>query len=144
MVWNNVMYKIGELANKLSVSTDTLRYYEKHKLLMATSRADNGYRLYNEESLRVMQFIIRAKDVGFSLNEINELLSIKVDKASHSCAEVKSFTQHKLEQVEVKIAELERFKSSLKLLVDACCGGEEEATHCSILQALENVDATVN
>lgn len=141
-MWVKLMYKIGELASKLSVSTDTLRYYEKHKLLMATSRADNGYRLYNDESLRVMQFIIRAKDVGFSLNEINELLSIKVDKASHSCAEVKSFTQHKLEQVEMKIAELECFKRSLKLLVDACCGGEEVATHCSILQALENVDAT--
>lgn len=135
------MYRIGELADKLSVSTDTLRYYEKHKLLAATSRADNGYRLYNEEALRVMQFIIRAKGVGFSLNEINGLLSIKIDKASHSCADVKSFTEQKLTQVNDKIAELQCFKGSLELLVAACCGGEEEATHCSILSALENVDA---
>ncbi len=58
------MYKIGELAQRLSVSTDTLRYYEKHKLIAATSRGENGYRLYNNEVLRVMQFIIRAKAVG--------------------------------------------------------------------------------
>lgn len=135
------MYKIGELAQQLSVSTDTLRYYEKHKLLTATSRGENGYRLYDQEALKVMQFIIRAKSVGFSLNEISELLSIKVDKASHSCAEVKNFTEQKLVQVTKKIDELLLFKSSLQLLVDACCGGDEQATHCSILSALENVDA---
>ncbi|ALO35595.1 heavy metal-responsive transcriptional regulator [Colwellia sp. MT41] len=138
------MYRIGELAQKLSVSTDTLRYYEKHKLLAATSRADNGYRLYNEGALRIMQFIIRAKAVGFSLKEISGLLSIKIDKASHSCAEVKSFTEQKLSQVNNKIAELACFKGSLELLVAACCGGEEEATHCSILSALENVDAIIS
>ena len=137
------MYKIGELAEKLSVSTDTLRYYEKHKLLTTTHRGDNGYRYYNDDDLRVMHFIIRAKAVGFSLNEIKELLSIQVDKAHHSCGEVKSFTQQKLTQVEQKIAELVCFKNSLQLLVDACCGGEEQATHCSILSALENVDGTV-
>jgi len=136
------MYKIGELAKMLSVSTDTLRYYEKHNLISATTRSANGYRLYNDEVLQIMQFIIRAKGVGFSLNEINELLSIKVDKASHSCAEVKSFTEDKLHQVNQKIAELSCFKDSLQLLVNACCGGDEEATNCSILSALENVDAT--
>lgn len=135
------MYKIGELAKILSVSTDTLRYYEKHNLISATSRGSNGYRFYNHDVLQVMQFIIRAKSVGFSLNEIKELLSIKVDKASHSCAEVKSFTEGKLQQINQKIAELSCFKDSLQLLVNACCGGEEQATHCSILSALENVDA---
>jgi len=136
------MYKIGELANKLSVSTDTLRYYEKHHLLLATSRAKNGYRYYDDESLRVMHFILRAKHVGFSLNEIKELLSIKIDKSRHSCGEVKAFTEQKLQQVEEKIAELSRFKASLTTLVDACCGGDEQATNCSILSALENADAT--
>ena len=135
------MYKIGELAQKLSVSTDTLRYYEKHNLLSAANRGSNGYRVYNDEDLRVMHFIIRAKAVGFSLNEIKELLSIKVDKASHSCGDVKAFTEQKLTQVEKKIAELVCFKDSLQLLANACCGGDEEATNCSILSALENVDA---
>jgi len=132
------MYKIGELAKLLSISTDTLRYYEKHHLITATSRSENGYRLYNDESLKVMQFILRAKHVGFTLSEISGLLSIKIDKSSHSCGDVKAFTEQKLAQVENKIAELLCFKQSLKTLVDACCGGEEQATHCSILSALED------
>ncbi len=135
------MYKIGKLAKILSVSTDTLRYYEKHNLLSATNRTQNGYRLYNDADLRIMHFIVRAKSVGFSLNEIKELLSLKVDKDSHSCGEVKMFTEQKLIQVEKKITELVRFKDSLQLLVNACCGGDEQATNCSILSALENVDA---
>ncbi|SFB82856.1 Zn(2+)-responsive transcriptional regulator [Pseudoalteromonas denitrificans] len=136
------MYRIGELAKLLSVSTDTLRYYEKHGLLMPSGRSHSGYRLYNEACLQCMQFIVSAKSVGFSLNEIKELLSIKVDKNSHSCGEVKSFTLQKKQQVEVKIAELTRFKDSLQLLSDACCGGDEVAVHCSILSALENIDDT--
>ena len=135
------MYNIGDLAGNLSVSTDTLRYYEKHQLITPITRSAAGYRLYNDDALRGMHFIIRAKSVGFSLNEIKELLSIKVDKQHHSCGDVKTFTEQKLQQVEAKIAELSRFKDSLSLLADACCGGEENASNCSILSALENVDA---
>jgi len=139
-----VMYKIGEFSKVLSVSTDTLRYYEKNGLLTPSGRSDSGYRLYNENDLRCMQFIIRAKSIGFSLNEIKELLSINIDKQDHSCGEVKSLTEQKLVQVEAKILELTRFKDSLRLLSDACCGGEEAAVHCSILSALENVDDSFN
>ena len=134
------MYKIGELANKLSVSTDTLRYYEKHDLLAPCSRSDTGYRLYNESNLRSLKFIISAKRCGFTLKDIQELLSIQVDKDSHSCHDVKSFTEHKLQQVEEKISELVVIQSSLQKLVQACCGGTESATHCSILSTLEDDD----
>jgi MerR family Zn(II)-responsive transcriptional regulator of zntA len=135
------LYRIGQLANKLSISTDTLRYYEKHDLITPLARSDSGYRLYNNNTLRTMNFIIRAKSIGFSLKEIKELLSIQVDKSHHSCADVKTFTKQKLQQVEIKMAELARFKTSLTVLIDACCGGDENAEHCSILSALENVDA---
>ncbi|WP_076417640.1 Zn(2+)-responsive transcriptional regulator [Colwellia sp. UCD-KL20] len=134
------MYQIGELAKKLSVTTDTLRYYEKHGLLSPCSRSDTGYRLYNDGNLRSLQFIISAKKCGFTLNDIQELLSIQVDKNSHSCHEVKSFTEHKLQQVEDKISELVAIQSSLKKLVEACCGGNESAAHCSILSTLEDDD----
>jgi len=134
------MYKIGELASKLSVSTDTLRYYEKHNLLVPCSRSESGYRLYNDNNLRSLQFIISAKKCGFTLKDIQELLSIQVDKDSHSCHDVKSFTEHKLQLVEEKISELMVIESSLKKLVQACCGGEESATHCSILSTLEDND----
>lgn len=139
-----IMYKIGELSKVLSVSTDTLRYYEKNGLLTPSGRSESGYRLYNDNDLRCMQFIVRAKSIGFSLNEIKELLSINLEKQDHSCGEVKSLTDLKLAQVETKIMELTRFKDSLRLLSDACCGGEEAAIHCSILSALENVDDSFN
>lgn len=132
------MYQIGELAKRLSVSTDTLRYYEKHGLLMPCDRSSTGYRLYNDSNLRSLQFIISAKKCGFTLKDIQELLSIQVDKNSHSCHDVKTFTEDKLQQVEDKISELITIQSSLKKLVQACCGGEESAEHCSILSTLES------
>lgn len=134
------MYQIGELAKELSVTTDTLRYYEKHGLLKPCSRTNTGYRLYNDDNLRSLRFIISAKKCGFTLKDIQELLSIQVDKDSHSCYDVKSFTEHKLLQVEEKISELIAIQSSLKKLVQACCGGAESATHCSILSTLEDDD----
>jgi MerR family Zn(II)-responsive transcriptional regulator of zntA len=136
------MYQIGELANKLSVSTDTLRYYEKHGLLKPSDRSATGYRLYNEDNLRSLTFIIRAKKCGFTLKDIKDLLSIKIDKSSHSCHDVKSFTEQKLYQVEDKIRELTAIKSSLQKLVQACCGGNESAAHCSILATLEDDHVT--
>lgn len=132
------MYQIGELAKKLSVSTDTLRYYEKHGLLNPCARSATGYRLYNNNNLRSVKFIISAKKCGFTLKDIQELLSIQVDKNSHSCHDVKSFTEHKLHQVEDKISELMTIQASLKTLVQACCGGNESAVNCSILSILES------
>ncbi len=136
------MYQIGELANKLSVSTDTLRYYEKHGLLEPCSRTATGYRLYNSDNLRSLRFILSAKKCGFTLSDIKDLLSIKIDKTNHSCHDVKSFTEQKLHQVEEKIKELNVIQSSLQQLVQACCGGNESATHCSILTTLEDDNVT--
>ena len=75
--------KIGEFANQLGVSTDTLRYYEKHNLLTPSSRTEAGYRDYDKAALKQMKFILRAKNVGFSLLEIRELLQIKFKKHQH-------------------------------------------------------------
>jgi len=136
------MYQIGELAKKLAVSTDTLRYYEKHKLLVPCSRSEKGYRLYNDNNLRSLTFIISAKKCGFTLKDIQELLSIQVDKSSHSCQEVKGFTEHKLHQVEEKINELSAIKLSLEKLVETCCGGNESAAYCTILSTLEGDNGT--
>ncbi len=136
------MYQIGELAKKLSVSTDTLRYYEKHGLLAPYDRSDTGYRLYNEENLRSLAFILSAKKCGFTLSDIKGLLSINIDKTNHSCQDVKSFTEQKLYQVEDKIRELTVIQLSLQKLVQACCGGSESAAHCSILSTLEDNHVT--
>ena len=76
--------KIGEFSRQLGVSTDTLRYYEKHGLLTPSSRSAVGYRFYSEDDYKQMAFILRAKNVGFSLAEIKELLQIKFHKDQHS------------------------------------------------------------
>ncbi|CAM4096809.1 Zn(2+)-responsive transcriptional regulator [Pseudoalteromonas byunsanensis] len=136
--------KIGELAKLLGVSTDTLRYYEQNNLLSPSARSDSGYRLYDQTQLKQMQFILRAKEVGFSLKETSELLQIKVDKNQHSCEEVKGITLQKLELVRSRIAELQCFEKSLSKLAHRCCGGQESADFCSILTALEDVDGTHN
>ena len=138
------MYRIGELAALCDIKTDTLRFYEKHGLLAPSSRSDAGYRLYNNDDSARLRFILRAKAVGFTLNEIAELLSIELDKSNWACADVKGLVDDKLEQVEAKIAELMQFSNSLKSLSDACCGGPESAEHCSILEALESTDKQLN
>ncbi|MCK6265300.1 Zn(2+)-responsive transcriptional regulator [Vibrio sp. ZSDE26] len=132
------MFQIGELAKKCQVSTDTLRFYEKNKLIEPAGRSDSGYRLYNEANQRQVSFIIKAKELGLSLDEIKELLEIKLEPTEHSCAEVKSITSAKLELIDDKINELTRIRSALKKINDACCGhADDKATHCSILASIE-------
>ncbi len=135
--------KIGELAKSLNVTADTLRYYEKHGLLAAAQRSPAGYREYGEEHVRQLRFVLRAKSVGFSLNEIQDLLKIQIEKQQYSCEEVKQLTLQKREQVRRRIAELECFYRSLSQLADQCCGGQKAAEHCSILTALEDTDGLI-
>jgi MerR family Zn(II)-responsive transcriptional regulator of zntA len=132
------MYRIGELARICDINSDTLRFYEQNALLTPSSRSESGYRLYTEKDKDTLQFILRAKGVGFTLADIRELLSIEVNKADNACADVKVLVDTKRYDVEKKIAELIRFQTSLKRLSDACCGGAESAEHCTILEALES------
>ncbi|GLP95897.1 Zn(2+)-responsive transcriptional regulator [Paraferrimonas sedimenticola] len=130
--------RIGEVAKRFEVKADTLRFYEKNGLVKASARSESGYRLYNDADLSRLSFILRAKAVGFSLTEIQELLSIELDKANWACADVKGMVDNKLVEIEAKLAELNRFRQSLQSLSRACCGGPDSAEHCSILEALES------
>ncbi|MBT7677373.1 MAG: MerR family DNA-binding protein, partial [Gammaproteobacteria bacterium] len=78
-----------------------------------------------------------ARNIGFSLDDISQLLSIRVDKTSHSCQEVTDITRHKLDEVNEKIKELQSMQQTLNILLDSCCGGPELATQCSIMEALD-------
>ncbi|MGL4474499.1 MAG: Zn(2+)-responsive transcriptional regulator [Shewanella sp.] len=137
------MYKIGELASECQIKTDTLRFYEKHGLLTPSARSDSGYRFYTDKDAERLKFILRAKAVGFTLSEINELLSIELDKANWQCVDVKALVDSKLTQVVAKIAELQKFRDSLKRLSDSCCGGPESAECSSILEALESATGEI-
>lgn len=131
------MYLIGQLAKRCAVSSDTLRFYEKNGLLVPSGRSEKGYRLYSEDDLSRIRFILRAKAIGLSLDEIRELLDIRLEACQHSCAEVKAITQAKLDEVDKKMAELRRIRTALKKINDACCGHvDDDASHCSILEAL--------
>ncbi|MCG7586280.1 Zn(2+)-responsive transcriptional regulator [Photobacterium sp. OFAV2-7] len=135
------MYLIGQLAKLCDVSSDTLRFYEKNGLLEPAGRSESGYRLYNEADLSRVKFIMRSKAIGLSLDEIRELLDIRLEACQHSCAEVKAITQAKLAEVDKKMAELRRIRLALKKINDACCGHvDDNASHCSILEALEDHD----
>jgi MerR family Zn(II)-responsive transcriptional regulator of zntA len=130
--------KIGQLAKKVGVDIQNLRYYESQGLLNKPSRLANGYRDYPEATISRLEFIKKAKIVGFTLKEIKELLAIQVTKDQHTCQDVKTFTQIKLEEISHKIEELTTIQTALMKIHASCCGGDETATHCSILQALEN------
>ena len=132
------MYRIGELASRCQVTADTIRFYEKQGLLSPATRNDSGYRLYSEQDEAKVQFIRRAKKVGFTLQEVSELLSIRVDPKHFTCGEVKNIAEDKIVELEQRINELKQFQKSLKSLSNNCCGGEELATGCSILDALED------
>ena len=129
------MYRIGELAKACGVKADTLRFYEKNGLISPGIRNESGYRLYGEQDKRRLEFIIRAKSVGFSLADIGELLALDTNKAKVTCQEVKAVADTKLEQVEQKLLELTRFRENLKALSDICCGGPRSAEHCAILES---------
>jgi len=130
------MIKIGKLATQAKVSRDTLRFYEKHGLIKPSNRSDAGYRLYSDSDIHRISFILSAKEVGFTLNEIHQLLELEVTKDQKSCEEVKQFVDAKITIVNQRLAEIKRIKKSLQTLSNACCGGDEPATHCTILEAL--------
>ncbi|PIE36718.1 MAG: Zn(2+)-responsive transcriptional regulator [Gammaproteobacteria bacterium] len=132
--------KIGELAALAEVSRDTLRFYEKNGLLKPSARSESGYRLYSHGDVQRIGFILSAKAVGFTLGEIRELLALEVTRDEKSCQDVKGFVDDKLNTVDQRIEELQRIRQSLQALSTACCGGDEPATHCTILEALRDFD----
>jgi len=130
------LLKIGELAKRSHVSVETLRFYEAQGLLSPKTRSDSGYRYYSEQDQQRLQFILHAKKVGFALQEIKRLLSLKTDSSHHTCEEVKNYTGVKIREVEAKIHDLQTMKQALDSLHQACCGGKESADHCTILNSL--------
>jgi Zn(II)-responsive transcriptional regulator len=126
---------IGWLAREAGVRVDTIRYYERRGLIPLPSRRDSGYREYTDEDLARVRFIRRAKDLGFSLAEIAELLNLKVDKRK-TCADVKREAERKRAQIDRRIVELRRMRDALKSLA-AACRGEGPTSECPIL---DNVD----
>ncbi|HFK5777894.1 TPA: Zn(2+)-responsive transcriptional regulator [Enterobacter ludwigii] len=131
------MYRIGELARLANVTPDTIRYYEKQQMIDYEVRTEGGFRLYTDHDLQRLRFIRYARQLGFTLDSIRELLSIRIDPEHHTCQESKSIVQARLDEVEARIQELQTMQRSLQRLNDACCGTAHSSIYCSILEALE-------
>lgn len=126
----------SELAKKCGVNIEALRYYEGRGLIDPPPRSDVGYRQYSEEDAAKIRFILNAKKLGFTLNEIMELLKLRVHK-NESCDSVLKKAQMKLNEVEKKIQGLKSMKKVLKQMIKKC----EEATptnDCPILSSFES------
>lgn len=131
------MYRIGQLAKLADVTPDTIRFYEKKQMMDHEVRTEGGFRLYSDIDLQRLRFIRYGRQLGFTLDAIRELLSIRVDPEHHTCQESKTIVQARLSEVEAMIAELQHMQRSLKRLNDACCGTSHSSVYCSILEALE-------
>lgn len=125
---------IGQVARRTGVGVETVRFYERQGLLEEPARKDSGYRQYEGGVVARLHFIRRAKELGFSLKEIKELLALRVDPTT-TCAEVKSRAEAKLADVEAKIQALRRMQKVLQKLTTAC-SGRGPTSECPILDAL--------
>ena len=126
----------GRLAKRVGCHSETIRYYEKVGLLPEPERAENGYRIYSEFHVQRLEFILRAKDLGFSGEVIGNLLRIASEGPEHTRAEVKSLAQRHLVEIEQKIAGLKELKASLLELSEHCDGADESAEDCPIILAM--------
>ena len=131
------MLRIGELATKTGLTAHAIRFYEKSGLLNASQRSESGYRYYADTDVRQAEFVKTARKIGFSVDDVSTLLSIRVDKSNHTCQDVTEITQRKFNDVNEKISELLLMQQTLKILLNSCCGEPESATHCSIMEALD-------
>ncbi|SRR6266545_5494082 len=126
---------IGGVAERARVHIDTLRYYERRGLVAIPPRSMANYRLYPEDAVRRVRFIKRVQELGFTLKEIKELLSVRAAPEA-GCAEVRAHAEVKIKDIDEKIASLTAMKSVLAKLV-AECAGEGPLTDCPILESLE-------
>jgi len=127
---------IGELAKKTRVSIDSIRYYEREKLIEPVFIRDSGYREFNKNSIETICFIIRAKDLGFSLQEIRSLLKLK-NNPDTKCSEVKVLAEKKLADVTAKISLLKAMKKDLNRLLNECTDAAASLNSCPIVGSLD-------
>src|SRR6516162_877947 len=126
---------IGEVAKQAQVGIETLRYYERTGLVASPPRSESNYRLYPQETVRRVQFIKRAQELGFSLKEIMELLALRATPET-PCADIQSLALEKISTIEEKIQTLTAMKYTLAKLVEEC-SRQGEITDCPILAALD-------
>ena len=130
-------FTVGALADKAGINLETVRYYEKIGLLPKPKRKESRYRIYDENDFARLKFIIRAKELGFTLNEIKELLDLRIESKA-TCGDIKKIAGHKIEDIEQKIKDLQNIKKVLTKLIHQCVNEEISSDECPILEAIEH------
>lgn len=131
---------IGAVAERAGVGIDTIRYYEREGLMPEPKRRASGYRVYDDAAVQRLRFIRRAKDLGFTLEEIGELLALSADR-DRGVEGVRQRAEARLQAVEQRLSELRRVQRGLRQLIDAC-PGHGDLAGCPILRALSGDEET--
>lgn len=126
---------ISKVAKRAGINLQTVRYYERQGLLAPVSRTKAGYRIFSSDAVRRIRFIKRAQELGFSLKEIKELLSLRIDTHTTQ-ADIRDRTQAKIADVEQKIRNLQAIHANLLRVAEDCsgCGALKD---CPILESLD-------
>ncbi|NOR64510.1 MAG: MerR family transcriptional regulator [Candidatus Scalindua sp.] len=128
--------RIGKVAKQVGITVEAIRFYEKKGLIEPPTRNESGYRDYPEYVVQLVSFIKRAKELGFSLKEIKNLMSLRYTPGT-TCSEIKSQTIEKIANIDRKVKDLLKIKGALAELVSGC-PGQGPLNHCTIMEALES------
>ncbi len=131
---SNDRLTIGKVAEQTGCHIETIRYYEKEDLLPPPGRSAGGHRLYTSDLIERLVFIRRSRELGFSMQEIRELLSV-VDGRQVSCERVKNLADTHLKDIRSKISDLRRMETTLRELSNQCSG--DDVPECPIIEALQ-------
>ena len=123
----------GALAGRAGCNIETIRYYEQIGLLPAPPRSQGGHRLYGPDLVKRLTFVLRSRDLGFTLEEIRELLRM-VDGGNYTCAQVEALARAHASDIRRKMADLRRLRAVLDVMADQCSGGKVPT--CPIIDAL--------
>lgn len=126
-------FRIGDVTKQLGISADTLRYYEKIKLLPKVARTKSGIRVYDDNDISRLKFIQRAQRMNFSLAEIADLLTMRSDP-QHARDEVRQLTAEKLKNIETQLSDLNTLRNELTLLLNLCRGADDG---CPIIEGID-------
>lgn len=133
-------FNIGELASRTGCTPEAIRFYEHQGVLPVPARRGEGkYRLYTSADVERVRFLRRARELGFALDDVKELMELASSDPSRPCEEVDAIARAHLAQVEEKLAQLKRLRTELRHVIDACAG-DAGIGHCRILDALTGAE----
>jgi len=137
-------FQIGELAKRTAVSIDAIRFYERRKLLPPAFRSAGRFRLYTTDDIERLRFVQRVQRLGFSIEEVKQLMAIRADKG-HACTAVRQFLKTKLDGVRTKIRELQLLETELKADLEKCNRAlKQQRGKTCVCPVLEEIERTNN